>query len=247
MFNKTIRICISYHQKLVADGMASILSRNKKMIVSKLCMNKLEDLKKEISIHKPQILIFEAEYISPHFIELLEKTRQSYPQLQLLVVSGMVSHELLNELLLIINGYLLRTCEAEKLLFAVQEITETGKFLCPQLINTLLDKKDGETPVKNILTSREKEILLQWFHLGRIFKIAEKLHISETTVRTHLKNIRDKLGKPSSAKLIFYACQENHANGNTNPVCPYCKSVCTVYSHNDVNPPNEFSSGFDIN
>lgn len=235
MSNKTIKICISYHQRLVADGIASILSREKKMVVCKLFLNNPTELKKEISFHKPDILLLEAEYIGPHFIELLEKTRQTFPQLKLLVVSGMISHEILNDLLLIIEGYLLRTCEAEKLLFAVQEVIESGKYLCPRLINTLVDRKGANEQMKQILTPREKEILLLWFNLGSTFHIAEKLHISKTTVRTHLKNIRDKFGKPSSAKLIFYACQENQANGNTNPVCPYCKSVCTNYLHNHIN------------
>lgn len=237
MPHKTIKICIAYHQKLVADGIASILIRDKKMVVCNICLNNPAELMKEIPVHKPDILLLEAEYIGPHFIELLEKIRQTFPQLKLLVVSGLVSHELLNELLLIIEGYILRTCEAEKLMFAIHEVMEAGKYLCPQLINTLVNRKDAETRTNHYLTPREKEILLMWFNLGSIFQISEKLHISKTTVRTHLKNIRDKLGKPSSAKMIFYACQENQANGNPNPVCPYCKSVCTISSHNGIVAP----------
>ncbi len=237
MTHKTIKICISYHQKIVADGIASILSKDKKVDVCKVCMNNPAELMKEIPIHKPDILLLEAEYVGPHFIELLEKIRSTFPRLKMLIVSGLVSHDILNELLLVVEGYLLRTCEGEKLSLAIHEIMESGKYLCPQLINTLINRKNAETRTNHDLTPREKEILLLWFNLGSIFQIAEKLHISKTTVRTHLKNIRDKLGKPSSAKMIFYACQENQANGNPNPVCPYCKSACSIYSHNDIVAP----------
>ncbi len=235
MPQEAIKICISYHQRLIADGISSILARNKKAVVCKVFLNNPAELRKELSAHNPDILLMEAEYIGPHFIELLESTRKAFPHLKILIISGLISHEVLNELLLTIDGYVLRTCEAEKLIFAIHQVIESGKFLCSQLINILVDKKGIVSQLKQELTAREKEILLLWFTISSIMQIAEKLHISKTTVRTHLKNIRDKLGRPSSAKMIFYACQENQANGNLNPVCPYCKSVCTAIPQNHVN------------
>jgi len=55
------------------------------------------------------------------------------------------------------------------------------------------------------LTRREKEILAQ-LAIGRSSgEIAETLHISEDTVKTHRKNIRTKLGAESSYDLLQFA------------------------------------------
>ncbi|WP_372774630.1 response regulator transcription factor [Mangrovibacterium sp.] len=65
-----------------------------------------------------------------------------------------------------------------------------------------------------------------WVNSDSNIQIAEKLNISQTTVRTHLKNIHEKFGAGSQIQMMTYACKENLLNGQFSPVCPNCRSYC---------------------
>ncbi len=66
----------------------------------------------------------------------------------------------------------------------------------------------GDTIPKPRLAAREKEVLLGWLQTGSKEMVAERLHISPTTVRTHLQRIRAKyaaVGRPASTKAALAA------------------------------------------
>ena len=63
----------------------------------------------------------------------------------------------------------------------------------------------GEDPIFGRLTSREREVLtLLTEGLGNA-DIAERLALSEKTVRNHVSNVFDKLGVWSRAQAIVFA------------------------------------------
>lgn len=226
---KKIDICICYDQRLVAEGVASVLSKLKDIRIQGVVNNQTKDLYEWVGTNDPDLIIMELAYIAPSSIKIIEKFHQSFPQTKLLVISGLVCHRFLETLMHVIDGYLIRTCSAEKIALAINEIMESGKYLCPQLLNTLMDKDEHGHPAQN-LTAREKEILALWASSETTVQIADNLNISPTTVRTHLKNIRDKFGSSNQVKMIFHACKENIINGASHPICPYCKSFCSVPS-----------------
>jgi DNA-binding CsgD family transcriptional regulator len=53
-----------------------------------------------------------------------------------------------------------------------------------------------------ILTQREVEVLRLLAEGGTTIKIAEELHLSAATVRTHVENMRNKLGAATRARLV---------------------------------------------
>lgn len=224
-----INIYISYDQRLVAEGIASVLSKMKEFRIQGVVNNQTKTLYEWVSTNDPDLIIMELAYIAPSSIEMIEKIHQSFPQTKLLVISGLVCHRFLETLMHLIDGYLIRTCSSEKISLAINEIMESGKYLCPQLINTLMDNDKLDQPAQN-LTAREREILALWASSETTSQIADNLNISSTTVRTHLKNIRGKFGSSSQVKMMFHACKENMINGDSHPICSYCKSFCTVPS-----------------
>ncbi|MGQ7868238.1 LuxR C-terminal-related transcriptional regulator [Sunxiuqinia sp. sy24] len=230
MYSPTkINICISYDQRLMAEGLASVLSKVKEIQVLEVTTNRLATLLERIRVNKPELMITELSYISPQGIEIVKRIRQAYPQLKVLIVSGLVCHNFLETLMHLVNGYLLRTCSSSKLILAIHEIMDSGKYLCPKLINTLMEK-DQQDQIHQALTLREKEILSCWVKSENTMQIAKALNISTPTVRTHLKNIRAKFGSSNPIRMMIHACKENMLNGDYQPLCPFCKSFCTLQS-----------------
>jgi NarL family two-component system response regulator LiaR len=93
-------------------------------------------------------------------------------------------------------------------------------WLHPKIARKLLRELSAEPPVQkepaqvDPLTGREVEVL-QLVALGKSnLEIAEKLVISEGTVRTHVSNILSKLHLASRTQATLYALREGLASLN---------------------------------
>lgn len=105
------------------------------------------------------------------------------------------------------HGFLLKEMSYPKFIQAIRMIAEQGAFIHPQVLHHVikdyreLSKKGGLSPEKSengaskdrVCTSRENEILQLLVNGNDNNSIAEKLGISEKTVKNHLTNIFRKL------------------------------------------------------
>jgi DNA-binding NarL/FixJ family response regulator len=219
-----IKIAIAFDQQLVADGLEVILSNQNNIEVVGLIENK-ENVIDLIPGLNPHIVIFEFLFWMERYIGLMSKLHLLFPDLKILIISELVSEKMIKLIMPHVNGYLLKTCSSEKMILAVHEIFETGIYLCPKAIGeffkcTRTVKNDTE------LTEREQEVLCTWMESKGNNEIAGNLNISESTVRTHMNNIRQKLGNLNHLQLMIYACRQNIMNRNFRPICPNCRSFC---------------------
>lgn len=114
------------------------------------------------------------------------------------------------------KGYILKTMVTSQLTSAIDEVITGKVFLPPSLATKFFDEfhtKIGQSnrpdPTKqallNYLTSREKEVLALLTE-GITYKgVADKLVISETTVKTHVNNIFQKLQVNDRTQAVLYA------------------------------------------
>lgn len=222
--NKTIKVVIVFDEQLVADGLKCILSGQKNINVLSLVMND-ENIFQLVPDLNPDIIIFEFSKWMGNYPKLMKKFHSTFPLLNILIISESVSHEIIKDIMPSISGYMVRTCSSEKVILAVNEIFKSGKYLCPKVLDeyftcTRTVKSDS------ILSHREKEVLCTWIESKDNNEIAENLNISRSTVRTHMNNIRQKLGNLNHLQLMIYACRQNILNQNFRPVCPNCRSFC---------------------
>jgi DNA-binding NarL/FixJ family response regulator len=101
-------------------------------------------------------------------------------------------------------GYLLKDTQADELCRAIRAAGVGQVQLSPQAAARLMrEVRAPESP--ETLTERETDVL-RLLAQGRANKeIAAALHVSETTVKTHVSNILTKLGVPSRTQAALYA------------------------------------------
>lgn len=106
------------------------------------------------------------------------------------------------------SGYLLKKTPPAKILEAISEIHSGGAPMSAKIARKVMDVFHKKTPADDEadqLSTREKEIL-QLLVEGLSHKaIAERLFISPHTVRTHLKNIYEKLHVHSRSEAAVKA------------------------------------------
>lgn len=222
--SKTIKIAIAFDEQLVADGLKSILSNQFNINVAGVFDNK-DNIFHIIHKLNPDIIIFEFVMWMARYSELMAKLHSSFPGLRILIISELVSHEIIQQVMPFINGYVIRTCSSEKVILAVNEIFYSGKYICPKALDEYFNCSKN-IKSDSTLTTREREVLCTWIESKDNSEIAENLNISISTVRTHMNNIRQKLGELNHLQLMIYACRQNILNRNFKPVCPNCRSFC---------------------
>lgn len=118
------------------------------------------------------------------------------------------------------QGYLIKNLEADDF-FALLERASSGEpALTPALARKLLMEfaKPSEPPAaqdQQVLTAREREVLeLMVEGVVSNRKLAKRLHLSENTVKFHVRNILDKLRLHNRAEAVGYALRKKLAEPN---------------------------------
>ncbi|MBK7030293.1 MAG: response regulator transcription factor [Bacteroidales bacterium] len=108
------------------------------------------------------------------------------------------------------DGYILKKTPPAKILEAILNVYEGGAALTPMVARLVLSSFNPgpRNPGQSELTPREKEILGLITEGMSTERIAEKLFISQQTVRNHIKNIYEKLQVHSKAQAVAKALKE---------------------------------------
>jgi DNA-binding NarL/FixJ family response regulator len=137
--------------------------------------------------------------------------RVAFPKAAILILSNFNNPKVVKSMLRAgADGYLLKTCTYQELLFAIEKVMEGKTFTGKDVI--LAGKARGVAGAeqaeeekfaqKYALTRREMEILMFIGQALNNREIAERLYISDQTVSVHRKNIMRKIGVRSTANLI---------------------------------------------
>jgi Response regulator containing a CheY-like receiver domain and an HTH DNA-binding domain len=119
------------------------------------------------------------------------------PEIQLMVLSAYDdADKVFKALKAGATGYILKNTEASKLIEALRDLRKGGSPMSNEIARKVVNTFQQEIDYKDLkenLSDREREVL-QWLSKGFSYKeIAEKLFISVETVRTHIRNIYEKL------------------------------------------------------
>jgi len=111
------------------------------------------------------------------------------------------------------RGYLSESTTAHNLIKAIDSISKGEIWVERKMVNRIVEGKlNGDRPIKEQrnqskeqLTHREKEILALLKEGYTNKEIAEKLYISEKTVKSHLNNIFRRFNVSGRLQAIVYA------------------------------------------
>ena len=123
------------------------------------------------------------------------------------------------------KGYVLKTMASAQLIYAIEEVLN-GKIYLPNALTSRFFEYfqqtfknenakaeiEKEENLLNELTQREEEVL-ELLTQGITYKgVANKLFISETTVKTHVNNIFQKLQVNDRTQAVLYAINNGFLN-----------------------------------
>lgn len=112
------------------------------------------------------------------------------------------------------SGYLLKEVDPSEVAEAVRQIHAGHSLLSPAVASKLVSefaqiaRKTDERALRPRLTDRELQVLQLAADGLTNRQIGRKLHISENTVKNHMRNILEKLHLHSRMEAVLYAVRE---------------------------------------
>ncbi|MDR6502188.1 DNA-binding NarL/FixJ family response regulator [Burkholderia ambifaria] len=144
-------------------------------------------------------------------VELILSIRHEYPALPILVLSVHDDSQTVTRALRAgASGYLAKTSEPHMLISAIRRLASGGRFIDPQLVETLIFDAPQALPAgRELLSAREQQVLERLAAGCTINEIAAEFSLSAKTISTHKMRLMQKLGIGNNADLIRYAIENN--------------------------------------
>ena len=207
-----INVMIADDHSMIREGLKQLLELegNFKVIAEACdgveCLNKLETV-------TPDVLLLDINMPNMNGLEVLQKMKEKRMKIKVLVLTIHSEVEyLLKAVDIGVNGYLIKDSESAELKKAILAVVNGDNYIQPSLIPVLNSKMiDRDKDVMKIesLTRRELEVLKN-LSIGMYNKeIAEKLDISERTVKNHISNIFKKIEVTDRTQAAVFAIRNN--------------------------------------
>ena len=163
--------------------------------------------------NRPDVVLMDINLPGMLGTECVRQLKELTPNLPVLMLTVYEdSEQIFKSLMSGATGYLLKRTPKDKLLEAIREVNDGGAPMSRQIarrvvqffqkVNTLPTDIQKSTVVVD-LTEREKEVLDALAKGFSYKEIADQLHISFETVRTHLRTIYEKLHVHSRTEAVL--------------------------------------------
>jgi DNA-binding NarL/FixJ family response regulator len=209
--NDPITVTILEDDSYIREGISELILSSGDFRL-KEAFSSCEELLACIKPPLPDIILMDIGLKGMSGIEGVRQLKSRYPDLTILMLTVYEDNDkIFNSLSAGASGYLLKKTPLEKLLEAIKVAHSGGAPINPAIAKKVLKLFQKISPYNETyhLTKREKEIL-EWLVGGLSYKmVAAKLTISVETVRTHIKNIYEKLHVHSKSEAVAKALR-NH-------------------------------------
>jgi len=201
MSNQThIRVlCVDDHP-LLREGIAAIINNQSDMLLVAEASNGREAIQKYRE-HKPDVTLMDLRLPDMSGIDSMIAIRSEFPEARIVMLTTFEGDvEIQRSLEAGARGYLLKSMPPKDLAEAIRQVHSGKKRIPPELAAQLAEHLGDEA-----LTEREIEVLRHIAGGNRNRDIADRLFISEETVKVHIKHIMEKLGAADRTQAVAIA------------------------------------------
>jgi len=206
-----IRVFIADDHPVVRNGLVLQLGRSEEIrVVGETGEgHKIPTLVRALS---PDVVILDAIMPNVRTGDLIRRLKSHHPAIKILVFSAYEDPALVRGLLAAgADGYMLKEEMLTRVVHAVHEVMQGGVPLSGRVAAAMRGAwavSDAGQQFLESLTPREQEVL-QWMAQGLSNRaIAEKLHVTERTVKFHVGNILGKLGAHTRVEAVRVAIEK---------------------------------------
>jgi len=214
---KKVRILIVDDHPLMREALINALSDEEEMEVAGEASNGLEAIEAAKSL-QPEVVLLDLFMPVMSGLDAIPVLVKNQPDLHILILTSSSDETMVQSALQAgALGYILKDSRRTEILQAIRSVSQGYTYLHGSLARKLFNLKPsapaGGSPaladsLDDNLTAREKEILELIGGGASNADIANRLVLSESTVRTHIHNLLGKLGLANRNQLILFVLKK---------------------------------------
>jgi DNA-binding NarL/FixJ family response regulator len=196
-----IRVVLVDDDELVRTGLAMIVDSADDIEICAQARSGREGIEAALR-HRPDIVLMDLQMPDIDGVEATARLTgmPGFDGRVIVVTTFDDDHHVLEALRAGASGYLLKRSRAGELLEGIRLVADGDGLLSPSITRRLIERvaddhapDPGEAEALDRLTDREREVLARVALGMNNAEIADELHISESTAKTHLKRLMMKL------------------------------------------------------
>jgi DNA-binding NarL/FixJ family response regulator len=198
------------HQ-IMRDGLKQMLTDEPGFFIAGEAVNGREAVDR-VSDIQPDVILMDVGMPEMDGVEATARIHAMMPKIKILALTmlnqgSFVQHILRNGA----KGFLLKDTGKEELIHAIREVYADRRYLGQQateiLLGNMVRQQSATKSFLPTLTRREKEVLNLITQGMSDMHIASQLGVSPSTIESHRKNLRSKLGARNSAEIVRIAME----------------------------------------
>ena len=210
-----MRVLIADDHPLFRDGLRSLLEARGIDVVGE-ARNGREAFE-QARRFKPEVVLMDLDMPEMNGLAATRLISAELPEVKVVILTASEDDaDLFEAIKSGAQGYLFKNLDSEEFFRLLEGVAHGEPALTPALARKLLGEFARPAPVPRTpveapseLTEREREVLdllVQGITSNR--ELAERLVVSENTVKYHLRNILDKLHVQNRAQVVAYAVRQ---------------------------------------
>ncbi|MFQ5813346.1 MAG: response regulator [Anaerolineae bacterium] len=222
---KQIRVLVVDDHPLMREALCAAIGAETDMEVAGEAGGGREAVE-QARVLQPDVIVMDLLMPGMDGLEAIATIQAEFPQVRMLALTSSTEE---SKVLAAVQagalGYLLKDAHREELLQAIRQVSQGNAYLPPQVALKLMHSVRESRPVASEapgemaghrsmarLTPRQREVLDLLGQGLSNREIAERLVVSEATVRSHIYSILGKLGLESRGQAVAYAARQRRAD-----------------------------------
>jgi DNA-binding NarL/FixJ family response regulator len=207
-----IRVLLVDDHQIVLHGLQQLFERQRDFVVVCCCRDGVSAIE-AVAAHQPDVLVLDLRMPGQSGLDVLRTLAgKRIPCRIVLLTAAIRDEEVVDAVKLGAMGLVLKESAPEVLLDCVRSVHRGEQWMDRETVTrafrSVLERQAAAERAGETLTPREIEMVRMVAQGLRNRVIADRLSISEGTVKVHLHNIYEKLGVEGRLELVLTAQQK---------------------------------------
>ena len=207
-----IRILIADDHPLLREGLRTLLLSQKGITLVGEAVDGEEAVRMALDL-KPDIVLMDLVMPRMDGIQAIREIKKVLPNMRVLILTSFAEDDrVLSAFKAGAIGYVLKDSLPQELLKAIRDVYRGDPSISPpvamKLLHELHDQPENNAHVEDELTERENEVLKLVAQGMTNQEIAERLSLSEWTIRSRVSTILEKLQLTNRTQAALYAIKK---------------------------------------
>jgi DNA-binding NarL/FixJ family response regulator len=209
----TIKIAIIDDNRLVREALTAMLNRlpDVRVVSSDVADSA------SLAATKPDVLLLDVGLRDQDSLRVAATLRQENPDAKIIVMDLLpVNEEIMEYVNAGVSGFVLKDASFDEFIATIRSVATGEKVLPPRLTESLFSQiakeVDGQEPARVLeavrMTPREREVIDLIGEGLSNKEIAQRLNIATHTVKSHVRNVMEKLALHTRLQIAAYSHRE---------------------------------------